>query len=90
MKYYYMYLPRGNNKARKVFKHYNNEVENQLGKTIKVIHIDWGEYGALEKFYSKMGIILQTTTHLNPIVECLNFSKQISISSNLKIEFMFK
>ena len=46
-RYYYVYLLRRKDEALDVFKHYKNEVENQLSKNIKAIKSDrGGEYDA--------------------------------------------
>lgn len=67
MKYWYVYLLRGKDEALEVFKYYKNDIKNQLGKTIKVICSDQGEYGTLfEEFCSKMDIIRQTIALYSP------------------------
>jgi predicted nucleic acid-binding Zn-ribbon protein len=56
-------LFRSNDETLEMFKHYKNEVENQLNKKIKVIRSDKsGEYEAqFGKLYSQDSIMLQTT-----------------------------
>ena len=74
----YVYLLRGKDEAIEVFKHYKNEVENQLGKIIKAIRSDrGGEYESpFMEFYSEHGIIHQTIAPYSPqsngITECKN------------------
>ena len=41
-RYYYVYLLRSKYEALDVFKHYKNEVENQLSRKIKAIRSDRG------------------------------------------------
>ncbi|XXG54031.1 hypothetical protein AAC387_Pa03g2009 [Persea americana] len=67
-KYYYVYLLRSKDEALKMFKHYKNEVENQLDKKIKVIRSDrGGEYKSpFGEFCSQHGIIHQTTALYSP------------------------
>ena len=61
-----------------MFKHYKNEVENQLSRKIKAIRSDrGGEYEAhFGEFCLKHGIIHQTTApyspRLNGAAECKN------------------
>ena len=61
-----------------MFKHFKNEVENQLDRKIKVIRSDKGsEYEApFGDFCSQHGIIHQTTAPYSPqknrVVECKN------------------
>lgn len=77
-RYYYVYL-KNKDKALKMFKHFKNEVENQLGKQIKKNCIDWvGEYiEPTEEFCLKFGIIHQImapySLQLNDIVEYNNW-----------------
>ena len=51
-----------------MFKHYKNEVENQLSKKIKAIRSDrGGEYESpFEEFCAEHGIIHQTTAPYSP------------------------
>ena len=60
--YSYVYLLRSKDEALGVFKHYKNEVENQLSKKIKIIRSDRsGEYESpFDEFYLEHGIIHQT------------------------------
>lgn len=62
-RYYYVYLLRNKDETLEVFKLYKTEVENQLGKTIKMVRSDrGGEYDApLNEFCAQHGIIRQTT-----------------------------
>ncbi|BBN69916.1 transposable element gene [Prunus dulcis] len=62
-RYRYVYLLRSKDETLEMFKHYKNEVENQLSKMIKVLRIDRGdEYVApFAKFCAQHGIIHQTT-----------------------------
>ena len=59
---------RGKDEVIEVFKHYKNEVENQLGKRIKAIRSDrGGEYESpFMEFCSEHGIIHQTTAPYSP------------------------
>ena len=67
-RYCYVYLLRRKHEAVEVFKHYKLEVENQLGKTIKIIRSDrGGEYDTpFDEFCLQNGIIHQTTTPYSP------------------------
>lgn len=58
-----MYLSKSKDGAVKDFKNYKNEVENQLGKKIKMIRSNrGGEYVApFEEFSFDFGIVHQTT-----------------------------
>ena len=62
-RYCYVYLLRSKNEALEMFKHFKNEVENQLDRKIKVIRSDrGGEYETpFGDFCSQHGIIHQTT-----------------------------
>ena len=62
-RYCYVYLLRSKDEALEMFKHFKNEVENQLDRKIKVIRSDrGGEYEApFGDFCSQHGIIHQTT-----------------------------
>ena len=62
-RYCYVYLLRSKDKALEMFKHFKNEVENQLDRKIKVIRSDrCGEYEPpFGDFCSQYGIIHQTT-----------------------------
>ena len=77
-KYCYVYLLRSKDEALEMFQHFKNEVENQLGRKIKVIRSDrGGEYEApFGDFCSQHGIIHQTTTPYSPqqngVAECKN------------------
>lgn len=67
-RYCYVYLLRSKDEALEVFKHYKNEVENQLTKRIKIFCSDrGGEYGAsFNEFCCESGIIYQTTAPYSP------------------------
>lgn len=67
-RYCYVYLLRSKDEALEMFKNYKNEIENQLGRKIKVIRSDrGGEYEAhFAKFCSQHGIIHQTTAPYTP------------------------
>ena len=75
-RYCYVYLLRSKDEALEKFMHYKNEVENQLGRRIKVIRSDrGGEYDApFDRLCQEHGIIHQTsapyTPQQNGIVEC--------------------
>ena len=77
-RYCYVYLLRSKDEALKKFMHYKNEVENQIGRKIKVIRSDQGgEYDApFDWFSQEHGIIHQTfapyTPQQNGIAECKN------------------
>jgi hypothetical protein len=62
-RYGYTYLLRSNDEALEMFKHYKNEVQNQLKKKINVIKSDkYGEYKALfGEFCFQNDIINQIT-----------------------------
>ncbi|CAA0819557.1 Uncharacterized mitochondrial protein AtMg00710, partial [Striga hermonthica] len=64
----YLYLLRSKDEAVEVFKIYKTEVENQLGKRIKIIRsARGGEYVApFEQICSEYGIIHQTTAPYSP------------------------
>ena len=66
--YCYVYLLRSKDEALEMFKHFKNEVENQLDRNIKVIRSDrGGEYEApFGDFCSQHGIIHQTTAPYSP------------------------
>ena len=67
-RYCYVYLLRSKDEALEMFKHFKNEVENQLDRKIKLIRSDrGGEYEApFGDFCSQHGIIHQTTTPYSP------------------------
>ena len=67
-RYCYVYLLRSKDEALEMFKHFKNEVENQLDRKIKVIRSDrGGEYKApFGDFCSQHGIIHQTTAPYSP------------------------
>ena len=67
-RYCYVYLLRNKDEALEMFKLYKTEVENQLGKTIKMVRSDrGGEYDApLNEFCAQHGIIHQTTAPYSP------------------------
>ena len=67
-RYCYVYLLRSKDEALEMFKHFKNEVENQLDRKIKVIRSDrGGEYEApFGDFCSQYGIIHQTTALYSP------------------------
>ena len=67
-RYCYIYLLRSKDEAVEVFKHYKLEVENQLGKKIKIIRSDkGGEYDApFDELCSQNGIIHQTIAPYSP------------------------
>ena len=73
-----MHLLRSKDETLDVFKHYKNEVENQLSRKIKAIRsYRGGEYEAPSReFCSKHGTIHQTTApyspRLNGAAECKN------------------
>ena len=79
-RYCYVYLLRSKDEALDVFKHYKNEVENQLSKNIKAIKSDrGGEYDApFGEFCSEHGIIHQTIAPYSPqsnsVAECKNLT----------------
>ena len=68
IRYCYVYSLRSKYEALKMFKHFKNEVENQLDRKIKVIRSDrGGEYEApFVDFCSQHGIIHQTTAPYSP------------------------
>ena len=68
IRYCYVYLLRSKDEALEMFKHFKNEVENQLDRKIKVIRSDrGGEYEApFGDFCSQHGIIHQTTAPYSP------------------------
>ena len=59
---------RSKDKDLEMFKHYKNEVENQLSKKIKMIRSDRDEKyeTPFDEFYLEHGIIHQTTTPYSP------------------------
>ena len=59
---------RSKDEAVEAFRQYKLEVENQLGKTIKIVRSDrGGEYDApFEEFCFEHGIIHQTTVPYSP------------------------
>ena len=65
---YLFNLCRSNDETLEMFKHYKNEVENQINKKIKVIRSDkGGEYEApFGELYSQDSIIFQTTAFYSP------------------------
>lgn len=67
-RYCYVYLLRSKDEALEMFKNYKTEVENQLGRKIKIIRSDrGGEYEApFVEFCSQHGIIHQTTAPYSP------------------------
>ena len=67
-RYCYVYLLRSKDEALEMFKLYKTEVENQLGKTIKMVRSDrGGEYDAsLNEFCAQHGVIHQTITAYSP------------------------
>ena len=77
-RYCYVYLLRSKDEALEMFKHFKNEVENQLDQKIKVIRSDrGGEYEApFGDFCSQHGIIHQNTAPYSPqqngVAECKN------------------
>ena len=67
LRYCYVYLLRSKYEAVEVFKHYKLEVENQLGKKIKIMSDRGGEYDApFDEFCSQNGIIHQITAPYFP------------------------
>ena len=78
IRYNYVYLSRIKDEAVGVFKHYKNEVENQLSKKIKIIRSDRdGEYEApFHELCLEYGIIHQTiapySSQSNGIAKCEN------------------
>ena len=81
-KYCQIYLLRSKDETLDKFKEYKLEVENQLGKTIKIIRRDrGGEYdGPFNTFCSEHRIIHQTTAPYSPesngTAECKNRTLQ--------------
>ena len=78
-RYCYVYLLSSKDEALEMFKHFKNEVENQLDRKIKVIRSDrGGEYGPFGDFCSQHGIIHQTTAPYSPqqneVVELKNIT----------------
>ena len=67
-RYCYVYLMRSKDEAVEMFTHYKNEVENQLGKKIKMLRSDrGGEYESpFENICAENGIIHQTTAPYCP------------------------
>ena len=67
-KYCYVYLLRTKDETLAKFKEYKHEVENQLGKTIKMVRSDrGGEYDVpFNMFCSEHGIVHQTTAPYSP------------------------
>ena len=66
-RYCYVYLLRSKDEVVEAFKHYKLEVENQLGKKIKIMSDRGGEYDApFDEFCSQNGIIHQTTAPYSP------------------------
>ena len=67
-RYCYVYLLRSKDETLEMFKHFKNEVKNQLDRRIKVIRSDrGGEYEApFGDFCSQHGIIHQTTAPYSP------------------------
>ncbi|CAA7023934.1 unnamed protein product [Microthlaspi erraticum] len=67
-RYCYVYLLRSKDEVLEKFKEYKTEVENQLGKTIKMVRSDrGGEYdGPFNAFCQEKGIIHQTTAPYSP------------------------
>ena len=67
-KYCYVYLLKSKDEAIEKFVLYNNEVENQLNKKIKVLRSDrGGEYeSSFVDVYAQHGIIHETTTPYSP------------------------
>ena len=64
-----MYLLHSKDETLDVFKTYKAEVENQLGKTVKVLRSDRGgeyESSSLSEFYEVNGIVHQTTIPYTP------------------------
>jgi len=67
-KYLYVYLMRSKDEAFTMFKKYKAEVENQLEKKIKVLHLDrGGEYflNEFSSFCEEHGIIHQVSASYN-------------------------
>ena len=67
-RYCYVYLMRSKDEAIDMFVHYKNEVENQLGKKIKMLRSDrGGEYESpFAQLCAENGIIHQTTAPYSP------------------------
>ena len=67
-RYCYVYLLRSKDEAVEAFRQYKLEVENQLGKPIKIVRSDKGdEYDAqFEEFCFEYGSIHQTTAPYSP------------------------
>ena len=68
-RYCQVYLLSSKDEALNAFVTYKNEVENQLGKTIKVLRSDrGGEYDSsiFDELCAKFGIIHQTTAPYTP------------------------
>jgi hypothetical protein len=54
-KYGYIYLIRNKSEAINKFKEFKLEVEKQLGRFIKTLNNDRGEYEAMDNFYKTIG-----------------------------------
>ncbi|KAI5338402.1 hypothetical protein L3X38_017673 [Prunus dulcis] len=60
----YVYLIKYKSEAFKTFKEFKNEVEKQIGKSIKILRSNWGgEYLSIEflEYLKKHGILSQWT-----------------------------
>lgn len=81
--YTYVYLMKNKSEALDMFKMYITEIENQLGKKIKRLCSDRGtEYdsGLCNDFYSKHGIVHETTASFSPEMNGKSERKNITLT----------